>query len=146
MIAANLLHWLVGLLPVLGFLAALLYLDGYKLVRLRVVIAIVAAGTGVAYACYFANASLGAMLDLDFTRYSRYVAPVVEELGKALVVVVLIRMHRIGFLIDAAIAGFAVGSGFAIVENLYYQHLVPDAGIGTWIVRGFGTAVMHGRT
>ena len=146
MIAANLLHWLVGLMPVLGFLAALLYLDGYKLLRLRVVIAIVASGIGVAYACYLANAFLGALLDLDFTRYSRYVAPVVEELGKALVIVVLIRMHRIGFLIDAAIAGFAVGSGFAIIENVYYQQVVPDAGIGTWIVRGFGTAVMHGGT
>jgi hypothetical protein len=55
-------------------------------------------------------------------------------------------MHRIGFLVDAAIFGFAVGTGFAIVENLYYQHLIPDAGIGIWIVRGFGTAIMHGGT
>jgi len=55
-------------------------------------------------------------------------------------------MHRVGFLVDAAIAGFAVGTGFALVENLYYQQLVPDAGLGTWIVRGFGTAIMHGGT
>ena len=111
MIAANVLHGLVGLLPVLGFLAALLYLDGYKLVRLRVVIAILAAGIVVAYACYLANAWLGARLDLDFTRYSRYVAPVVEELGKALVLVALIRMHRIGFLIDASILVRWLASG-----------------------------------
>ena len=31
---------LVGLLPVLGFLATLLYLDSYKLVKLRAVIKI----------------------------------------------------------------------------------------------------------
>ena len=54
------------------------------------------------------------------------------------------RTHRIGFLVDAAIYGFAVGTGFAIVENVFYQHLIPDAGLGTWIVRGFGTAIMHG--
>jgi len=40
--------------------------------------------------------------------------------------------------------GFAVGTGFALVENLYYLRLAPDAGMGTWIVRGFGTAIMHG--
>src|SRR6185437_11827369 len=60
------------------------------------------------------------------------------------VVVVLIRTHRVGFLVDAAILGFAVGTGFAILENVYYQQLVPDASVGTWIVRGFGTAIMHG--
>jgi len=47
-------------------------------------------------------------------------------------------------LVDAAIFGFAVGSGFAVIENLYYLEQVPDAGMGTWIVRGFGTAIMHG--
>ena len=141
-----LLNIVVGLLPVLAFLAALLYLDSYKLVRVRVVMAIVASGVAVAYACYAANAYLIGALSMDFTNFSRYVGPIVEELGKALVVVGLIRMHRVGFLVDAAIAGFAVGTGFALVENLYYQQLVPDAGLGTWIVRGFGTAIMHGGT
>ena len=46
-----LLNIVVGLLPVLAFLAALLYLDSYKLVRVRVVMAIVASGVAVAYAC-----------------------------------------------------------------------------------------------
>jgi RsiW-degrading membrane proteinase PrsW (M82 family) len=55
-------------------------------------------------------------------------------------------MHRIGFLVDAAIFGFAVGTGFALAENLYYLRLAVDAGMGTWIVRGFGTALMHGGT
>lgn len=141
-----LLQLAVGVLPVLGFLAALLYLDGYKLVRMRVVMALVATGVAVAYACYFVNGYVLGATGIGFTPYSRYVAPIVEELAKALVVVALIRMHRVGFLVDAAIAGFAVGTGFAIVENLLYQHLVPDAGLGTWIVRGFGTAIMHGGT
>src|SRR5580765_8510886 len=42
-VPAIVLHAAIGLLPVLAFLAALLYLDSYKLVRLRIVIAIVAA-------------------------------------------------------------------------------------------------------
>lgn len=137
-------HLLVGLTPVLCFLAALLYLDSYKLVTMRAVVAVVACGLLVAAACYVLNAWLLRVMGLDLETFTRYVGPVVEELAKGLVIVALIRADRIGFLVDAAIFGFAVGTGFAIVENLYYQHLIPDAGTGTWIVRGFGTAIMHG--
>ncbi len=139
-----LLHVLVGVLPVLGFLAALRYLDSYKLVTMRGVIAVVGSGLVVAVACYLVNGYLLGITGIDFTLYSRYIGPVIEEFAKALVIVALIRAHRVAFLVDAAIQGFAVGTGFAIVENIYYQHLVPDASVGTWIVRGFGTAIMHG--
>ncbi|MGE5089412.1 MAG: PrsW family glutamic-type intramembrane protease [Candidatus Levyibacteriota bacterium] len=144
MVTAILPHLLIGVLPVLAFLAALLYLDGYKLVTMRAIVGMAVAGVAVAGACYFANGALAGVLGLDFTTYSRYVGPVVEEVAKGLVIVALIRSNRIGFLVDAAICGFAVGTGFAILENVYYQHLVPDAGLATWIVRGFGTAIMHG--
>jgi RsiW-degrading membrane proteinase PrsW (M82 family) len=135
---------LVGLLPVGGFLAALLYLDSYKLVKLNAVIAIVVCGAVVAGACYMVNAWALGLLDIDLIPFSRYVAPVIEETLKGLVIVGLIRAHRIGFLVDAAIFGFAVGTGFALVENIHFLEVVGDAGIGTWIVRGFGTAIMHG--
>jgi len=139
-----LLPALVGLLPVLTFLAALLYLDSYKLVKLSSVIVIVVCGALVAGLSYGANAFVLGQVQIDIAHYSRYVAPIIEELLKGLVIVALIRAHRIGFLVDAAIMGFAVGTGFALVENLYYLRLAPDAGMGTWIVRGFGTAIMHG--
>lgn len=135
---------IVGLLPVLTLLATLLYLDSYKLVRLRAVIAVLGCGAVIAAFCYVVNAYLVALLGLDLGTFARYVAPVSEELFKSLIVVALIRSNRIGFLIDAAIFGFAVGTGFATVENLYYLEHVRDAGIGIWLVRGFGTAMMHG--
>ena len=135
---------LVGLLPVGSFLAALLYLDSYKLVKLNAVVAIVACGAVVAGASYLTNAWALNLLGIDLTPFSRYVSPINEELLKGLVIVGLIRAHRIGFLVDAAIFGFAVGTGFALVENVYFLEIVRDAGIGTWIVRGFGTAIMHG--
>ena len=135
---------LVGLLPVVLFLLLLLWLDSYKLVSMRLVLAVMAGGVAAAVACYHANGWLVGRLGLDVATYSRYLGPLVEEAAKGLIVVALIRAHRVGFLVDAAIAGFSVGAGFAIVENLQYQRLVPDAGLSTWIVRGFGTAVMHG--
>jgi len=138
------LDTLIGLLPVLGLLVALVLLDSYKLVAMRIVLVVLACGVAAAVASYFINGFLIGRVGFNLVAYGRNVAPLVEETAKALVVVWLIRTHRVGFLVDAAILGFAVGTGFAIVENLQYQRLVPDAGIPTWIVRGFGTAVMHG--
>jgi RsiW-degrading membrane proteinase PrsW (M82 family) len=135
---------LVALLPVLGFLAALLVLDSYKLVKLRAVVAVVAAGAVMAIAGYFVNGRLLDLVEVDFTSYTRYVSPVTEELLKGLVMVALVRASRVGFLVDAAIFGFAAGAGFATVENLHYLQSFPEAGMGIWVVRGFGTALMHG--
>jgi RsiW-degrading membrane proteinase PrsW (M82 family) len=137
-------HALVGLLPVLLFLLLLVWLDSYKLVSVRLVVAVMLWGVLAAIACYFVNGALIPRAGLAIAPYSRYVAPVLEEIAKGAVIVALIRTHRIGFLIDAAILGFAVGAGFAIVENLQFQRMLPDAGIATWLVRGFGTAIMHG--
>jgi RsiW-degrading membrane proteinase PrsW (M82 family) len=135
---------LVGLAPVVCFLAALLLLDSYKLVRPRLVVGVVATGMAAGVAAYFVNGAILEATQVPFIGYTRYGAPVLEELLKGLVVVALVRSHRIGFLVDAAILGFAVGTGFALVENLQYLRTYSDAGLGTWVVRGFGTAVMHG--
>jgi len=134
----------VGLAPVLCFLAALLLLDSYKLVKVRTVLAVVAAGMALAVAAYALNGWILRDADVGFTAYTRYGAPLVEEMLKGLTIVALARLNRIGFLVDAAILGFGVGAGFALVENLHYLSLFPDARLGTWVVRGFGTALMHG--
>jgi RsiW-degrading membrane proteinase PrsW (M82 family) len=118
---------LASLLPVLCFLAVLLLLDSYKLVKLRAVLAVVAGGALMGGAAYVVNGALLGALDVEFRTYSRFAAPFVEEALKALIVIALIRTHRIGFLVDAAIFGFAVGTGFALVENLHYLQRVADA-------------------
>ncbi len=135
---------LLGLLPVSCFLAALVYLDSYKLVPVRLVIVTIVLGCGAAIASYPLNFAGLKWLDIEFIAYTRYVAPFIEEALKASIIVVLIRRNRVGFLVDAAILGFAVGAGFAIFENMYYLQVLPDMQLGTWIVRGFGTAIMHG--
>ena len=81
---------------------------------------------------------------LPFATYSRDVAPIIEESLKAAVVIVLIRTRRIGFLVDASVLGFAVGAGFATIENLYYLGELAGPQTGTWMVRGFRTAILHG--
>lgn len=135
---------LVSLLPVLGLLGALVFFDSYKLVPLGTVVALIVGGMLIAAACYPINAWLLTRLGIDLQSFSRYVSPFVEEAAKGALLVWLIRRHRIGFMIDAAIVGFAVGCGFALAENLYALSRLSDVDPSTWIVRGFGTAIMHG--
>jgi RsiW-degrading membrane proteinase PrsW (M82 family) len=135
---------LVGLLPVLIFLVVLVWMDSYKLVRLRSVLVVIAMGGAMAWAAMYVNGWLIGVLDWPLQPYSRYVSPLVEEVLKAAVIVFLFRSSRIGFLVDSAIMGFAVGAGFALVENFYYLQHLASAHLAVWIVRGFGTAIMHG--
>lgn len=144
MAADFLLHALLGLLPVCCFLTALIYLDSYKLISLRWLLGTIVLGCGAAVLSYPVNVAGLEWLPIDFVHYSRYVSPVVEEFLKGSIIFVLVRHNRIGFLVDAAIFGFAVGAGFAIFENLFYLRALPDTQLGIWIVRGFGTAIMHG--
>lgn len=134
----------IGLLPVIAFLLVLVYLDSYQMVRMRLVLVMLAAGGVVAVVCYVLSGELMSLLGMNLTHYSRWVAPIVEETLKASVVVWLFATHRVGFLVDSVILGFAVGAGFAVVENFYYLYLIHDTTLVVWIVRGFGTAVMHG--
>lgn len=136
----------LALVPVLAFLGVLVLLDSFKLVSARAVGRLIVAG---AVAAFLGMRLHGWILDagwLSQTALSRYVAPVTEELLKALPVLYLLARKRIGFLVDAAILGFAVGTGFALVENVEYLRALGQGSVFLWVVRGFGTAVLHGGT
>jgi len=135
---------LIALLPVIVLIIVLYRLDSHRLLGTHFIMRMFLVGGAVAVLCSFVNAYAIDSLGVEFHRYTRYVAPLIEEVLKASVLVYLFRTHRIGFLIDAGILGFTVGAGFSFVENLYYLHLVQDAHYGVWAVRGFGTAIMHG--
>jgi hypothetical protein len=93
---------------------------------------------------YFIHTSALDALQISFTSYSRYASPFIEEALKGSIIVMLLYRNRIGFLVDAAIFGFAVGAGFAVIENIYMLQILPITDIRVWIIRGFGTAMMHG--
>ncbi len=136
----------ISVLPVFLFLVALMSLDSYKLIPLRAILLAIAAGVAAGVASYAVNVSLWPALALDGTRYSLYVAPVVEEVLKAMYIAWLLHRSKVGFVVDAATYGFAIGTGFALIENIYYLTIHPNPTIWTWIIRGFGTALMHGGT
>jgi len=136
----------LSLLPVLTFVLLLVVLDSYKLVRLRAVLIAISAGALAAAACFLINRQVLSYWPFELSIYSRYAAPFLEELTKAAYMVILIRRQRIGFMVDAGILGAAIGAGFAGIENVYYLYSIADPNPMTWVVRGFGTAVMHAGT
>jgi protease PrsW len=134
----------VALLPVVAFLAVLFLMDSFKLIPFRAVIVAIGAGAIAALAALALHWWLLPASGLSPRLFSRYVAPITEETIKAIYVVVVLKQRRLGFLVDAAIVGFALGTGFALVENIDYLRTVRDDRLILWLVRGFGPAVLHG--
>ena len=136
----------IAFIPILLFLVSLQLFDSFKLVDLQPLLLTLVVGAAVALASVAFNSTLSQWYNISYDTYSRFIAPFSEEVLKVLFVVWLIWKNRVGFMVDAAIFGFAIGAGFAIIENIYYMNVLTDAGLSTWFVRGFGTAVMHGGT
>jgi RsiW-degrading membrane proteinase PrsW (M82 family) len=140
----DVIRFALALLPVLLFLAVLRALDSYKLVSSRTVFATLLAGAVAAAICFAVNTFLFRQLPQYEDQYARFGAPLVEESTKAVYWIFLIATARVAFMADSAICAFGVGAGFALLENISYLHLLTGTGAGIWILRGFGTAVMHG--
>ena len=144
--SAELVHWSLALVPVLVMLGLFRWLDAFELMSMREILVLLALGGAAAVICYPISGRMIDTLPIGFNNYSRYVAPWIEEFVKGLAIVLLFRMNRIGYKLDAVISGFAIGAGFSVIENIIYLNRFPDYGSGTWLVRGLGTAVMHGTT
>jgi RsiW-degrading membrane proteinase PrsW (M82 family) len=132
-------------LPVILFLAFLFLLDSFNLAQIKTLISCLLWGIFCAVAGYYINTFLAKWMAIDYRSLSRYVGPVIEESLKTLFVFYLIYKKKIGFMIDAAIYGFAIGAGFSLIENFYFLFNAPPGfNLLTLIIRGIGTASMHG--
>ena len=138
------LNLTAGLAPVLSLLVLLVLMDSFKLVPMRFVMQALAAGAAAALAALALHLQIIDSLGVPIPVVTRFIAPVVEELFKLVFVIYAVRSRRIGFPVDAAIVGFAVGTGFALVENGYYLMALKSPGVVLWLVRGFGAAILHG--
>ena len=144
MTTADILNWAIALVPVLVLTAGFMWLDVFKLMSVREVVGLLALGGIAAAAAYPLSGVFLDRLPIGFNYYSRFVAPWIEEALKAIAIISLFRFNRIGFKLDAIISGVAVGAGFSVVENVVYLMRFPDLPPSVWLVRGLGTAVMHG--
>jgi RsiW-degrading membrane proteinase PrsW (M82 family) len=134
----------IAVTPVVLLLVVFDRLDAFNLISAREIAILLGAGGGVAALSFLANLRVMDGFPIGFSAYTRYVSPIIEESLKAAPIVYLFAHNRLGFKVDAAIAGFAVGAGFSVIENIWYLFLITDANVTAWLVRGFGTAIMHG--
>ena len=119
-------------------------MDSFKLVRPAAVVVAIAHRRRQRRSCALSctTGCIAAGASRPAIRF--YVAPLTEETLKAAFVAFLIARRRVGFLVDAAVQGFAVGAGFALVENLDYFRSASNPTLFLWIARGLGTAILHG--
>lgn len=146
MIMSEIIDWSFALVPVLMLTAAFIWLDVFKLVSFWETVGLLLLGGAAAVAAYPVSGAFLDTLPIGFSNYSRFAAPWIEEALKAVVVILLFRFNRIGLKLDAVIMGFAVGAGFSVVENIFYLLRFPGLDAPVWMVRGIGTAIMHGTT
>jgi RsiW-degrading membrane proteinase PrsW (M82 family) len=100
--------------------------------------------------CYRLSVPITRWLSVSPDDYTRFVAPVVEEIAKATPIigiglVVHYRWHRVMGANQWGHVGAAVGFGFAVFENVYYL-VATDVGLSpVWVLaRGLSTGLLHG--
>lgn len=76
---------------------------------------------------------------------TRLTAPITEEFLKSLILIYLVRRKDFTYVVDGAIYGFTVGTGFAVIENVSYLYRVPEsATLAIAVIRVFSAALLHG--
>jgi RsiW-degrading membrane proteinase PrsW (M82 family) len=135
---------IIAVAPVLILLFVFDRLDVFNLISFREISLLLLGGGALAGLGFLLNWLLLDGLRVGFDIHARYISPAIEECLKAAPILALFAANRLGFKIDAAIAGFAVGSGFAVVENAWFLLAAEETNVSAWLVRGLGTAVMHG--
>lgn len=82
---------------------------------------------------------------LTFQQVSLYSAPLLEEFLKGIFIFWMLQTVRLRYAVDGASYGFAVGTGFAVAENLLY--IGEASGTGTalelTIARVLSVSLMH---
>jgi RsiW-degrading membrane proteinase PrsW (M82 family)/CRP-like cAMP-binding protein len=129
-------------------------LDQFRTVKLNTLVLCVAWGAFGAFGlAYVINRGVidqlmltGASRTDSLQLVARLTAPIIEEILKALILIYLIRRPTFRYIVDGAIYGFAVGIGFAVVENFFYIASSPNAALALSISRVLSTSLMHAMT
>jgi RsiW-degrading membrane proteinase PrsW (M82 family) len=73
----------------------------------------------------------------------QYIAPFEEEILKGLILIYLIRRPQFTYFVDGAIYGFAVGIGFAVIENFDYVLGASTGALDVAVGRVISTNMIH---
>ena len=79
----------------------------------------------------------------DYNSLVRFYAPIIEEILKVIIILFLVRQAAFTYFVDGTVFGFAIGIGFAIVENYEYVLATPDSAVFQAVARVISTNLMH---
>ncbi|HKJ38483.1 MAG TPA: PrsW family glutamic-type intramembrane protease [Anaerolineales bacterium] len=134
---------LMATLMPLGFLYAIKAIDFYQTGNLKF---IAISGVWGVIAYLLAAQINPALISNGFASRDmvlRYIGPIIEEVLKGIILIVLIRRTEFKYFLDGAIYGFTIGIGFAIFENFEYVLGHSSVAIELAISRVLSTNLIH---
>lgn len=134
--------YLAALLPIALYLVALRILDVFSMARPAKLASYLLWGISCTLIAY------GISLIWRDTHHGQgwsavWVSPVIEECIKVLPLIVMVKSRRVVFLAETMVYGMMIGGGFALAENILFLIHIPQMTLGTAIVRGLGTSMLH---
>ncbi len=152
MTVTNLISYIIILAIPVFVIYILQSVDLFQTTRRRILLLSLVWGAVAFGLAYVANNTLLSVLvnqvGLDraeaLDQIRRFIAPVVEELIKALFLIFLIFQPTFRYPVDGAVYGFCIGIGFAVVENIFYVNNSANVSLSLAITRSLSTALMHG--
>jgi RsiW-degrading membrane proteinase PrsW (M82 family) len=130
----------------LGFLYIIWMLDIYALSEGHVLLGSLGWGIAAFLSALIVQTDLVQARVLSFTQVTFYSAPVLEEVLKALLLFWLASRLRLLHALDGMAYGFAIGTGFALSENLFYIRSTPHDALSLAIARVLSVSLMHAYT
>jgi|GEM_PF-1105838 len=137
---------IIAILIPIAFLYMTWALEVYAFNRSRVLFASFGWGIAAFIIAYLTHGALISAGIVDRREVSLAIAPVLEEILKALGLFYLVRRALVRYAADGASYGFAIGTGFAVCENLFYLSNTSTAPVDLAIVRTLSTSLMHAFT
>ena len=136
---------LVAIVLPIVFLYLVRWLDLYASGSFKIVLLCFGWGVVAFFLSLATNTFIVSSVIRDYTLVVTVIGPTVEEIYKSLLLIYLVRRSDFTYFVDGAIYGFAIGIGFAVIENLFYLSSgASDQGLLVALSRVFSTSLMHG--
>ena len=134
--------FLASILPLL-VLGIIHKTDFYQTGQFRLILVSLCWGIFAYLLASWANSALQTFGKIDRETVNRFIAPVLEEILKGMILLYLIRLSKFTYSIDGALYGFAAGIGFAIFENFEFILNNPSMAIPIAVGRVLSADMVH---
>jgi len=133
----------IALIVPVAFLFLLNRFDLYGTGKFFINIITLVCGAGAYYLAAQINPALINAGWATRSQVIRIAAPILEEILKSIILIILVRRADFNYIVDGALYGFGVGIGFAILENFEYVTGNPQIALTVAVARVFSTNLVH---